>query len=84
LLIAKVFERLVHARLPSFLEKYNILSNFQLGFQQAHSTQHAINYLHVKYVQASDNKEVVTVFHVLSTAFDTVNPTMQIAKVWSP
>ena len=44
--IAKVFERLVHVRLSSFLEKNNILSNFQLGFRPAHSTQHAINYLH--------------------------------------
>jgi len=42
---AKVFERLVHDRLSSFLEKNNILSNFLLGFRPAHSTQHANTYM---------------------------------------
>jgi len=70
--IAKVFERLVHVRLSSFLEKNDIQSNFQLGFRPAHSTQHAINYLHEKFVQALDNKEhVVAVFLDLSKVFDT-------------
>jgi len=80
--IAKVFERLVHARLSSFLEKNNILSNFQLGFRPAHSTQHAINYLHEKFVQSLDNKEhAVALFLDLSKAFETVNHEILLCKL---
>ena len=80
--VAKVFERLVHVRLSSFLEKNNILSDFQLGFRPAHTTQHAINYLHEKFVQALDNKEhVVAVFLDLSKAFDIVSHEISLRKL---
>ena len=86
--IAKVFERLVQVRLSSFLEVNNILSNFQLGFRPAHSTQHAINYSREKFVQALDNNEhVVAVFLDLSKGFDIVNHEIllcKLQKVWSP
>ena len=49
--------------------------------QHAHSTQHAINYLHEKFVQALDNKEhVVAVFLDVSKAFDTVNHEIVLCK----
>jgi len=73
---------LVHVRLSSFLEKNNILSNFQLGFRPAHSTQEAINYLHEKFVEALDNKKhAVAVFLDLSKAFDTVNHEFLLSKL---
>ena len=56
--------------------------NFQIGFRPAHSTQHAIDYPHEKFVQALDNKEhVVAVFLDLIKDFDTVNPEILLCKL---
>ncbi len=39
---SKVLERLVCNQLDSFLEKYNIMYNYQFGFRKKHSTEQAI------------------------------------------
>ena len=40
--IDKIFEKLVHSRLVSFLNSNNLLSNKQFGFRKKHSTIHAL------------------------------------------
>ena len=37
----RIFERLIYKRLKSFIDKYDILSKSQHGFQENCSTQHA-------------------------------------------
>ena len=40
--ISKFFEKMIHIRLTSFLNKNKVLSNFQFGFRNKHSTNHAL------------------------------------------
>merc|ERR1712030_155306 len=40
--INKIFERLIFNRIYKYLEKFNILYEFQYGFRQGHSTTHAL------------------------------------------
>ena len=39
---SKIVEKLMHKRLYSFLEKYDILHSLQFGFRAKHSTLHAL------------------------------------------
>ena len=39
---SKILQRLVYDQLIFFLEKYNILLNYQFGFRKNHSTEHTI------------------------------------------
>ena len=40
--ISKIFERILHSRIISFIEKYEILSNNQFGFRGKRSTVQAV------------------------------------------
>ncbi len=40
---SKIFEKLIHLRVSSFLEKHNVLYRKQFGFRKRHSTIHALN-----------------------------------------
>ena len=49
--INKIFEKLIHQRMLSFLKKYNILSAQQFGFLKNHSTSHSVTCLYEKLIQ---------------------------------
>ena len=40
--ISKIFEKMMHIRLTSFLNKNKVLSSFQFGFRNKHSKHHAL------------------------------------------
>ena len=40
--ISKIFEKMMHIHLASFLNKNKVLSSFQFGFRNKHSTNHAL------------------------------------------
>ena len=40
--ISKIFEKMMHIQLTSFLNKNKVLSSFQFGFRNKHSTNHAL------------------------------------------
>ena len=43
-IFGKIFEKLMFARLHSFLTSQNLFYENQYGFREYHSTSHAINY----------------------------------------
>ena len=73
-LINKVFEKLIHKRISSFLERYKIISKQQFGFRKQHSTSHSITCLYEKLNTNLENGlDSAVLFVDLKSAFDTVD-----------
>ena len=70
----KVFEKLIHEQIYRFVERLNILPNFQYGYRKQHNTAQAILDF-VQEIKTNTNKQLtpIAVFLDLSKAFDTVN-----------
>ena len=73
-IFGKIFEKVMFARLHSFLTSQNLLYENQYGFRKYHSTSHAINYS-VNHVESclKQKKHVLGIFIDLSKAFDTIS-----------
>ena len=61
---SKIFEKLIHSRLISFLEKHEVLYHKQFGFRKRHSTIHALNTATTQIISSLNNGD--TVFGVFS------------------
>ncbi|NRB81915.1 MAG: hypothetical protein HRU38_25205, partial [Saccharospirillaceae bacterium] len=80
--ISKIFEKLIHSRLISFLDKHNVIYNKQFGFRRCHSTVHALNTAITQIIQGLNNNEVVFgLFLDFSKAFDTVKHNILLDKL---
>ncbi len=75
-IIGKVFEKIVHGRVYSFITDMNILAPNQYGFQRGRSTEHALIELQSKIIKAYESKLFsCSVFLDFAKAFDTVTGT---------
>ena len=71
---AQIFEKLVCLQVLNYVEKHNILTEFQFGFPKGNSAEHATVELTDKLRKAIDqNLSTYGVFLDFSKAFDTVN-----------
>ena len=78
----KIFEKILHSRITSFIEKYKILYNRQYGFQKGKSTEHALIDIQESILQALERKEIpCCVFLDFAKAFDTVNHKILLGKL---
>ena len=81
-IITKIFERLMYNRLISFINKYNIITPNQYGFQAQKSTELAINEICNNINKTFENKEsAFCIFLDFAKAFDTVNHNILLNKL---
>ena len=78
----KIFEKIIYNRIIDFIEKYNLLSDYQFGFRQNSSTIHAVTYIYDNLIKNVDKGLYsCCILLDLSKAFDTVDHHILLCKL---
>jgi hypothetical protein len=81
-IFSKILERLMYNRLIDFINKHNLLYEYQFGFRKKYSTNMALIALVDRVSSALDNgKNVIGLFLDFSKAFDTVDHHILLLKL---
>ena len=80
--IEKTLEKLMYKRLYTFLDKKNIISDWQFGFRQQYSTSHVLINIIENIRKALDDESIgCGVFGDLQETFGTVDDQILLAKL---
>ena len=79
---SKIYEKIMHKRVDSFLTKYNILQDNQYGFRKGHSCEHALISAQNKILESLDKKQITLLLLIdFSKAFDMVDHNILLYKL---
>ena len=81
--ITQIFEKLIYNQLINYIEKFNILYEYQFGFRKGHSTAQAIAEITDNLKLAIDNFYTCGIFLNFSKVFDMVNQNILLKKMES-
>lgn len=80
--LSKAFEKLLHSRLSTFTDKYNLMSDSQYGFRKTRSTELALLTQKEFIAQEIENKKIVLgIFVDFTKAFDSLNRELLLQKL---
>lgn len=80
--LSKIFEKIVYSQLINYMVENNILSPFQFGFRENHSTTDAVTaLLEIIYKKLNEKNTSALIFIDLSRAFDTICHTILLRKL---
>ncbi len=80
--VSKIFEKLIHKRLVSFLDKHQVIYRKQFGFRKQHSTLHALHSAVTQILHGLNNNETVFGIYLdFSKAFDTIQHSILLEKL---
>ena len=79
---SKIFEKLVHVRMTSFINRFNIIKSNQFGFQKNKCTSDAIlEFLENVYESFDENNYYLAIYLDFSKAFDTISHDILLNKL---